>query len=448
MRTSAAAASAVWIMLLVMTGSLVERTSAHDAAPFMQTSTDATPEATAAADRSALAQHLTEIEESMSRIRELEPLNPITRRFPTRAELEAFLISALDEQLDAETAFREAQFYAAFDFLPAGVDLRQLYLDLLTAQVAGFYDPETEVMNVILIGGGQPRELLPLLERITYAHEYVHALQDQHFGLREIGFDPQAALDNPDRTLAVQALIEGDATLAMNDYAILVTQANPLAAALQLLVQGAQVGGLTLPPGTPEILEQELLFPYFTGLTFVQALHREGGWARINQAYSDLPQSSEQILHPDRYLEGDAPQEVTLDAVALGAGWEKLLDRTLGEFYLQQYLRTQLETLDALAAAAGWDGDRYQIYYNAATSQRAWALRIVWDTPEDAAEFAEAFAEFGAARFPDVAPQGGCWAAAEEVLCMMDDEGASAISYAPSLDLAQRLLASAALSPA
>lgn len=399
----------------------------------------ATPEPTADAALTPLEQDLLKIEQATSSIRELEPLRPITRHFPTRDELASFLVNSIDEQLDEETAFKETQFYAAFDFLPADVDLRQIYLELLTAQVAGFYDTDTQEMNVILIGGGQPGDVLPLLERITYAHEYVHALQDQHFDLDAIGFDPKAAPDNPDRLVAIQALIEGDATLAMNDYTVQVTQENPIGAALQLLIQGTQIGGLSLPPGTPQILQQELLFPYFTGLGFVQALHRAGGWARIDQAFIDLPQSSEQIIHPQRYLDGDLPQTVTLNTITLGADWELLMERTMGEFYLREYLDTQLETPAASIAAEGWGGDRYQIYYNATAGQRAWVLRIVWDTPEDAAQFADAFADFGAARFTEVTPEAGCWVAAD-VICMTGGTAESIISYAPSLDIAQTLL--------
>jgi hypothetical protein len=389
----------------------------------------------------ALETQLEAIEAYTSELRELEELEPLIRQFPTRAQVIAYLQETFNADLPDEVAEREVQFYVAFDLLPEGTDLREIYLELLSSQVAGFYDPDTEEMNVVLINDDTPGDRLPLMEQIVYSHEYTHALQDQHFGLRELGFDAETQLANPDRVLGIQALIEGDATVVMTLFTQAVSAENPLAA-LQLLAQGLQAGNLVLPDDTPEILVQELLFPYNNGMEFVLALFREGDWERVNQAYTDLPQSSEQILHPERYLNGDVPQEVTLDndMSALGEGWMLLHDRTMGEFYLREYLRTQLTGRDAGNAAAGWGGDRYHIYQNEATGQLAWVLRIAWDTPEDAAEFDAAYETFGNARFEDGLRDAPCWSDDDESLCYVMDDSTSVLTFAPTREMAMTLL--------
>ncbi len=388
-----------------------------------------------------LETHMEAIEAYTSELRELDELEPLVRQFPTRREVIDYLQETFAADLPDEVAERETQFYIAFDMLPEGTNLRDVYLELLGSQVAGFYDPDTKEMNVVLIGDDTPGDALPLMEQIVYSHEYTHALQDQHFGLRELGFDIETQLSNPDRLLGIQALIEGDATVVMTLYTQAVAADNPLSALL-LFAQGMQAGNLFLPEDTPDILVQELLFPYNDGMEFVLALFREGGWELVNQAYTDLPQSSEQILHPERYLSGDAPQEVTLENVELGDDWMLLLDRTMGEFYLREYLRTQLAGREASAAAEGWGGDRYHIYQNAATGELAWVLRVVWDSEEEASEFDTAFEGLGDARFEDGTRDSSCWLDDDEAVCYLLDGTTTLVASAPTQEMALTLLES------
>jgi hypothetical protein len=390
-----------------------------------------------------LEEDMNAIEEYTGELRSLEQFEPLVRQFPTRQEVIDYLQATFDTDLPEDIADREKQFYVAFDLLPENIDLRNLYLELLSSQVAGFYDPETKEMNVVMISDEAPSDNLPLMEQIVYSHEYTHALQDQHFDLRELGFDNELALSEPDRLLAIQALIEGDATVVMSLYTQAVAAENPLAA-LQLLAQGLQAGNLFLPEDTPPILTQELLFPYNNGAEFVLALFRDGGWERVNQAYTDLPESSEQILHPERYLDGDVPQEVSLEPAetVLGEDWTLLLDRTMGEFYLREYLATQLTRQEARDAAEGWGGDRYHIYQNDTTGELAWVMNLAWDSSDDASEFAEAYKMFGDTSFENDVYDAPCWSDADNALCFISDEDGSLLASAPTRELALALLES------
>jgi hypothetical protein len=380
------------------------------------------------------------IEDATSQIRGLEALEPIERHFPTREEVEEYLNTTFDTDLPEEVAWRETQFYIAFDLLPPDTNLRDIYVELLTSQVAGFYDPETKAMNTILLTGDIPEDELPLMEQIVYSHEYTHALQDQHFGLRELGLSAETAQTSPDRLLAIQALVEGDATVVMTFYMQEATADNPFAA-FEMLAQGLETGNLFLPSGTPPILAHELLYPYEAGAAFVATLVSEGGWELVNRAYTDnLPESTEQILHPQRYLDGDHPQEVTLQPVELGDDWTLLHDRTMGEFYLREYLLTQLPRRQVVQAAEGWGGDRYQIYYNEQTEELAWMQRIMWDNADEAAQFDDAYDAFGAARFEDGTEESPCWWDNDEALCFVSDDAGSVLAYAPTHEMAKDLL--------
>lgn len=399
----------------------------------------------------ALIAQLDSIEAQTAELRELDAMQPVTRLFPSRQEVIDFVTADINEQLNEQTAFEELQFYRGFDFIDEPLDLLDLYTTLLGSQVAGFYDPDTQEMNVLLISGDALGDELPLLETITYSHEFVHALQDQHFDLAAFYTDfaeSQGDVENPDQLIARQALVEGDATLVMQDYAVQAVMDNPMAALA--LLDPDLLASTQIPPGTPYILEAELTFPYITGMDFVSAVRDAGGWDLVNEAYTtNPPASSEQIIHPDRYLAGDAPIDVSVTSglESLGDGWQLMFERTLGEFYLRQYLGTQLGRGVLDAAATGWGGDRFQLYYNDANDERAWILHLVLDTPEDADEFTTTFGQFATLRsggtVANESPVGMSCAgnAVQETLCYTSD-GANGlfIAFGPSMDDAATLI--------
>ncbi len=388
-----------------------------------------------------LVEQIEGLEAYVARTRQLDMLTPVDRRFPARAEAIEQVKTMIAEEIPPEEGERLNHFYIAFDFLPAGTDYITLYTSLIEVQVAGFYDTVTKEMNTLLLDSDQPGDELPLLEQTIYVHEFVHALQDQHFALDSL---LESGEYSPDQSLAISALVEGDATLIMNEYVEMLAERNPFGTAMQLLVQGFNANALFMPPDLPDILARELLSAYTDGAAFVGVLHAQAGWEGVNAAYEpgNLPESSEQILHPDKYLAEESPLSVQLNAPALESDWETVWDTTFGEFYLREYLRTQLPTQQAARAAAGWGGDHYQIYHNTATGELAWIMRIEWDSAVDADEFASAYTEFLAARFEDVVAQDSCWSDAGETLCLVDDEGAHLLVFAPTLVMAQDLITS------
>src|SRR5690606_21462258 len=183
------------------------------------------------------------LEDITRQLRELDG-EPVERAFPTREETIAYLRETIDQQLPLDEADRYRDFYVALGLLEPAIDLRDVYLSLLSAQVAGFYDTDTQVMNVLPAQGELASEL-SLLEQIIYVHEYTHALQDQFFGLEQY-LDDEEVVKHPDRALAAVALVEGDASAVMNVFAQEVITRNPLAV-FQILGQGLQAGNLFLP---------------------------------------------------------------------------------------------------------------------------------------------------------------------------------------------------------
>lgn len=261
-----------------------------------------------------------------------------------------------------------------------GDSLEDLYLEMLGSQVAGMYDPDTKKMYVVSKDG----ELGPT-EKTTFAHEYSHALQDQNYDLSSFDL---AEVGEGDRGYARLALVEGDATLLMTLWQLdRLTQEE----FVRLLGESMDPEATRILNELPPILVQSLLFPYTGGLNFVQCLYADGGFARIDAAYDDLPASTEQILHPAKYLAHEPPIDVDLPddlATRLGDGWSVGLEDTSGELQLKLWMEYAGGggggPVDA--AAAGWGGDRTTLL-NGPDDAFVIVITTEWDSPSDAAEF-------------------------------------------------------------
>jgi hypothetical protein len=374
------------------------------------------------------------IEANVVALRQLEPKEPVKPVSVTPEELRRRVEEELLQDYDEKQARDDAIALSAFDFLPADFDLYNFLTDLLSEQIAGYYDPETDEF-VIVSDDGE----FGGMEQVSYAHEYVHALQDQYYNLDLLGEDTLGS----EAAFAVQALAEGEATFVQTQF-MLGGYFEP-GQLLDLLSESLTVDTAVLD-SAPTVMAHELEFPYLGGLEFVQTLYTQGGYEAVDAAWANLPQSTEQILHPQRYLTGDAPQLVSVAPLTgtLGAGWTMVEEDTLGEFYLREYLGQQLTGADVDQAATGWGGDRYAVYWRDADQGLVMALRLVWDTPADAAEFAQLYPQYPEGLFAGAAQsqiQGGhCWSGTETI-CLFADGAETLIVRAPDADTAGRVAA-------
>ena len=142
---------------------------------------------------------------------------------------------------------------------------------------------------------------------------------------------------------------------------------------------------------------------------FVVDLWTLGGWSVVDRAFSDPPMTTEQVLHPEKYLgDRDEPRQIGSPAPPEG-NWQLVLEDTLGEYVLSVHLDEFLNDVERAAdAAAGWDGARLSVWQDG--QGRSLALwQTVWDTASDAAEFDEAYRTLIAARFEGAVTSGDTW---------------------------------------
>lgn len=363
------------------------RAAAAKEAPASATKAPAAATATATAaapPKEALLAAADEIARQVSALRGLSIERPIARGVLSRDEIGAKLKARIGKEYTADEVHAEGQVLKRVGLLPANADYEKMILDLLMEQVAGFYDPYTAKLYIA--------DWLPLdMQRPAMAHEIEHALQDQHFDLKRFA---EPIKDNGDLQLARSALVEGDGTAVMLEFQAQSMGMPPQAVADMVGQIGKQMiqGGMAQAPlfdKAPAFLKETLIFPYLNGLTFVEALHRQQPWSKIDAVFKDPPESTEQIIHPEKYSEHEHPIAVTEAPVAALAPSKQARRDVLGELEWRLLFASALPEESAEKAAAGWGGDRLVSYVNAAASKDALPEVIdlsAWDTETDAKE--------------------------------------------------------------
>ena len=351
-----------------------------------------------------LDQELTQLQQEVISIRQLRPYETIYRNTLTSEELRERINNDFFADYTDEDLHRDTVVYSLLGVIEPDFDLYDFIVDLYSEQIAGFYDDETKEMVVIQGDNfGGP-------ERMTYTHEFTHLLQDQNYGFKDgLNFSEELLETDMDAYLAMQSLIEGDAVMTEYLwYQMFATDVD------QMDVQQFSLEMVTpIYDNAPWFIRNELLFPYQYGLEFIHTLYLEKGWAGVEALYDMPPVSTEQIMHPERYPD-DMPVAVGLSELekVLPNNWNKIADTTFGEAYLYLLLMNGEDEESAnLAgiweAVKGWGGDHYQLYMDQENGDIVFTLKTVWDTEQDALEFADAFETYAEIRWPDGDAQDG-----------------------------------------
>ncbi len=308
-------------------------------------------------------------QQAVTEIRSLPILKPIVWQITSKEKVRAYLLKVLAQQYAPGEMEAEQDAMRVLGLIPRSMNYQQFMVDLYMEQVGGYYDPKQEIFYLA--------DWIPAhLQKTIIIHELTHALQDQHFGIDKF---IERIKGNSDRQLARAALVEGGATLVM--------MAAPPSA------QGSAADPSPTFAKAPRALRDTMLFPYVQGLGFVSHGRTQGGWSRIDRVYTDLPTSTEQILHPQKYFaKRDQPTSVNLAGIEKQVkGWQKIHQDVLGEFMTRQLLHALADRQQENQAAAGWDGDSFVVFKQA--DELAWIQLSVWDSENDAQEYLTALAQ-------------------------------------------------------
>ena len=292
---------------------------------------------------------------------------------------------AVAEALGGEDLRALGRLAAAGGILPENIDLATLAASFVAASASAHYSPLDK--HVLLMAGQtRPRSVL--------AHEFTHALQDQHFDLLPLLLVRPYSFD---RAEAVFAVIEGDALnvqrrLELGDT---VWARRPLAEITKQEDESFGAYRAELGALFPPLLTETFLFRYRDGARFVETVRRARGQQGVDELFRNPPTSSEQILHPEKYLAGaqaDPPRAISPHEEAFAArGWRVATSTPLGEIGVRGVLLAGVSQREAAGAAAGWGGDRAYLFESEA-GEPLFVWQTVWDTVADAEEFSRAYA--------------------------------------------------------
>jgi hypothetical protein len=357
----------------------------------------AAPPTKPAAPHDALLSAVDEITTQVVAIRGLPLKSPFKRGVLSREEIGRRLKERISKEYTPEEVQIESGVLKRMGLLPIGADYEKLLFDLLTEQVAGFYDPYTQTLYVA--------DWLPLeMQRPALAHEIEHALQDQHFDLKRFS---QPLKEDGDRQLARASLIEGDGTALMLEFVarsmgLDLGQMPEMISRLGKQMMQMTMGATPAFQQAPPVLRETLVFPYAAGLDYVESMRIGHPWSRIDEVFRRPPESTEQVLHPDKYHGREAPVPITPAPIAALGGRKELKRDVLGEMAFKIWFASKLPEEAAERAAAGWGGDRLVAYAGAADGSPEATLPIlvslsVWDSERDAREAERAAKQLTAA---------------------------------------------------
>ncbi|HJQ83501.1 MAG TPA: hypothetical protein VKA21_05460 [Candidatus Binatia bacterium] len=344
------------------------------------------------------------VRRALPEVRQLAFTAPVPAAALSRAEMGDVMRRELEQTYAPGDLDRLQAVYVRLGLLPSGTDLPRALARLFQQEGAGFYDPRTKrlVIGSDGLAGGIGVAALgfvtgrDLVGELVLAHELTHALQDQHWGLRTT---PEPLLDgHGDRELARRALLEGDATLAGFEYVARAPLDRRAIGVIERQLRGLPAELDRKYPDVPELLRASLAFQYEAGTAFVGWALGNGGFRLVDAIHADPPESTEQVLHPARYFgHRDRPVAIALDGADRleSGGWTRVVEDTLGELQLRVLARRFFPRERADRVADGWGGDRLRALARGGDFLLLWLT--AWDSPADAAEFADAAREM----YPD-----------------------------------------------
>jgi len=329
------------------------------------------------------------IAKQVSKQRGLPIKKKVEQEVVDRDELRNRLIKLAAEQKTQTETRAEGLALARWGMIPLDTDYLQLMVDLLTDQIAGYYDPETKKLTISKTAGSDPD-----WAEMVLAHELDHALQDQTYDLDKFEAVPDT---EGDAALARQALVEGDGVALMIELMLARKNLEPPwrdpSVARELSLAMALPSGDSLDKA-PLAVREALLFPYRAGFTFIAALRRKQPWSAVDAAFKRPPRSTEQILHPEKYQVDETPIAVDIKPPTALAEYHVAHSSVWGELGFSLFVRSHgLDERAGTIAADGWGGDRVITLTRGDDQKPEHAIgiaRFEWDSEPDAIEAHEA----------------------------------------------------------
>lgn len=325
-----------------------------------------------------------ELKKQVAAAGKLEFRSDLPVKYLDRSRLKAYVDSLIDREYSEESARKESRFLYLMGFLEQPVDLKSLRKKILVENAGGFYNEKTGELFIL-----EEFRNMNMINSLIVVHELRHAIQDQHVDLSRL-LDKYSDFD--DRKLAVLASVEGDAMFVMakfsRDFSSIPLDPELLTSyQSDALMSFSPLADTALLHRSPDIIKFQLMMPYIEGLKFTNNIYKRKKWKGVNHVLKAPPVSSEQILHPEKYLKNEVPVEVTI--IFKPDGYQSYHSGVVGEYMLNILLRGDGPYVDH---ADGWGGDAFTLFQKEEKYFLLW--ESCWDSEKSVSYFFYVFKKF------------------------------------------------------
>ncbi|MGA2598174.1 MAG: hypothetical protein ABSH09_14415 [Bryobacteraceae bacterium] len=355
--------------------------------PFFLSLTLAAQASAPDVDKTAIAKELTDIEASLTEITGLKFHKAVPYAVIDKRQLHKFLEDRMRDAVKPDEIHAEETTLKMFGFLPADYDLKKATVELLTEQAAAFYDYHKKKLFVLETEESTP-DLHTDAEKMALSHELGHALADQQFHLDK--FIKEGA-HSDDGSTARLAVMEGQASWLMTVYLSKLStgQAALPPGVLELMSNAVESSASQYPvfSKAPLYLRESLVFPYTSGMLFQNAIYKKLGKESFSAVFLRPPQSTQQIMHPEKYLDRVDPEVPMLPHLPGPKRFRKIGDGTLGEFDFQALLDEYAGKNESGSLSPHVTGGIYELDEGKKDHRPVLTWSANWDTSDAAARF-------------------------------------------------------------
>jgi hypothetical protein len=334
-----------------------------------------------------LCSQANQIAQELTAISGLSLHHPVPCDFISKDKVNEFLKKRVQEIAKPEDIRAEEMTLKKFGLAPSDFNLAQNTVDLLTEQAAAFYDYDRKKL---FITDSTPAET----QQPILAHELSHAVADQNF---DLGKYIRKARSSDDGATARLAVMEGQATWLMSEYlARKMGQSLRNSPSLVRTMSTLSESGASEYPvfgHAPLYLRRTLIFPYTAGMLFQNALLERDGQRGFIEVFQNPPLSSQQILHPEKYLARVKPVKPDLPHPKLPRGYKGLIGGSLGELEHSILLEQYLGSEQAAAIAPHWRGCAFELDEDKKAGRLVLRYAVQWDSEESARMYFAAYQE-------------------------------------------------------
>jgi hypothetical protein len=270
----------------------------------------------------------------------------VKKKIVDRDQVEKYLTEKFESDIDRIRFERSELVLKKFGLLPRSFNLHNFLIKLLTEQIAGYYDEKSRTMNLL-------DWVSPDMQKAVMAHELTHALQDQSYNLDKMSKHEEEiekhGLEN------LKALL--DYMLAPAGKSV---EKSPRIVDLMQATMEKDKGS-PIFDSAPPLLQEELVFPYRQGMTFVKDLLLAGGKKLAYTGVLDrMPQTTREIMQPKEYLAGRRVPPLYLpDLSFLKKDYEPYDAGAVGEFDVSVLLKIYASEAQAKYLSPEWRGGAY-----------------------------------------------------------------------------------------